>query len=88
MQKNTANDLPIVYDWHEDDKDAFETEDSSDEDNSVAGDGLGQPNESDPADVEIEYEVDENGEVKLRQDKRSGRYYRRYPFKRRNNNRL
>lgn len=33
----------------------------------------------------IEYELNENGEVQLTKDKRSGRYYRRYPFKRRNN---
>lgn len=33
----------------------------------------------------IEYEINENGDVELSKDKRSGRYYRRYPFKRRNN---
>lgn len=34
----------------------------------------------------FEYDLDDNGQVLgLHKAKRSGRYYRRYPFKRRNN---
>lgn len=33
----------------------------------------------------VEYEINDRGEVQLQKDKRSGRYYRRYPWKRRNN---
>lgn len=42
--------------------------------------------ESQPEEDEdiVEYELDEDGEILLNKNKRSGRYYRRYPFKRRN----
>lgn len=42
--------------------------------------------ESEPEEDEdiVEYELDEDGEILLNKNKRSGRYYRRYPFKRRN----
>lgn len=42
--------------------------------------------ESEPEEDEdiVEYELDEDGEILSNKNKRSGRYYRRYPFKRRN----
>lgn len=42
--------------------------------------------ESDPGEDEdtFEYAINENGEILLNKNKRAGRYYRRYPFKRRN----
>lgn len=87
-QENIDGDLPIVFDdnggggGHVEDE-IFEQEEWDFEPGQQM-----QFNEvqDDPNDVDVvEYEINEQGEMKLSKDKRSGRYYRRYPFKRRNN---
>lgn len=47
--------------------------------------GGDEGNFEEPEEAVVEYDINENGEVTLNKNKRSGRYYRRYPFKRRNN---
>lgn len=99
MQENSDEDLPIVYEEEdvveegrrgegegEDEEHLDENVDNSERrpGQDLQGNGVGLNNDNVDGEI-IEYEINEDGEVQLNKDKRSGRYYRRYPFKRRNN---
>lgn len=101
LQQNIDGDLPIVYNvngvggmepWEDDDELVGRRQGEAEEDDDdlqshpdqTEEDTNEVSNDQDPVDV-VEYEINEQGEVELKKDKRSGRYYRRYPFKRRNN---
>lgn len=82
--------MPIVYQVNDEEKDIRmkgddEESDEFDQQTNMAFDDLDGTNNNVDIDEDLfQYELDENGEVQLTKSKRSGRYYRRYPFKRRN----
>lgn len=101
IQDNSDDNLPIVYDdtidgeegeevgtyLDQQDVNEFEPEHNQQllrQDEPDLNADEENMNEDDK-DTLVEYDIDESGQMKFSKDKRSGRYNRRYPYKRRNN---
>lgn len=94
-QENSDEYLPIVYEAANESPGTSPADDydnapevvehqgeENEDDDEVNKIDPSQPDEDEQV---VEYEINDKGEVQLQKDKRAGRYYRRYPWKRRNN---